>query len=160
MPTVAALTGSKLPPNPFDGVNIWPMLSGVQDSVQRDLFLYIDTFNIQAARLGPWKLHVARYNAPPWLPFLKSGRANLPLANPELYNILNDPGETSDLASDYPQIVSDIQARINNLLPSMPNEVQFSWRRTTNVPVEWSPEASWPVSAEGAWPPDPRTGGH
>jgi arylsulfatase len=148
MPTVASLTGAALPANPMDGVNIWPMLSLTQDSVTRDAFLYIDTYNIQAARLGPWKLHVARYNTPPWVPLPKIGRSNLPLANPELYNILNDPGESSDVSQDYPQIVTEIQARIDSLVPNMPSQVQSAWKTTTSTPVQWSATGAWPLEAE------------
>jgi arylsulfatase len=157
MPTVASLTGAALPANPMDGVNIWPMLTGTQDAVARDAFLYIDTYNIQAARLGPWKLHVARYNTPPWVPLPKVGRTNLPLANPELYNILNDPGESSDVAQDYPQIVAEIQARINSLLPQMPSQVQSAWKTTTGTPVQWNAAGAWPVEAESSSSTDSRS---
>jgi len=150
LPTIASLTGAKLPPNPIDGVNIWPLLTAAQDSVARDIFLFIDTYNIQAARMGPWKLHVARYNTPPWVPLPKIGRANLPLANPELYNILNDPGESSDISLDYPQVVAEIQARINSLLPDMPSHVQSAWKLTASTPVKWNAAGAWPVEAESS----------
>jgi arylsulfatase A len=145
LPTIAALSGAPLPGNTLDGVNIWPMLSGQQDSVQRDAFLYIDSVYIQAARVGPWKLHVSRQNTPPWVPVPDSGRWNLPLKNPELYNLRNDPEESFNVASENPQIVSDILARIGNLLPGMPSEVQNAWRMTMNTPVCDTPDGAWPV---------------
>ncbi len=145
LPTIAALTGAALPANPSDGVNLWPMLSGQQESVDRDVFLYIDGCYIQAARLGPWKLHVSRYNTPPWVPVAADGRWNLPLVRPELYNILGDPGETSNVAADYPQVVADIQARIMNLLPGMPTQLQNGWSFTMSQAVCNTPDGAWPM---------------
>ena len=48
-------------------------------------FLYFDGWNIQCARLGSWKLHVARNNTPAWAPAPVGGVLNLPLAAPELF---------------------------------------------------------------------------
>jgi arylsulfatase len=131
LPTIAYLTGAALPSNPLDGMNIWPMLTGQQTLVPRDIFLFIDGWNIQAARSGPWKLHVARYNTP--------------LAHPELYNILEDPDESSNVAADHPQIVTAIQSRITALLAEMPQGVQTAWNQTISTPVGWSADAAWPV---------------
>ena len=144
-PTVAGLSGAPLPGNPMDGVDIWSMMTGQQDSVQRDVFLYIDSVYIQAARLGPWKLHVARQNLPPWIPVPDGGRWNLPLRNPELYNLTSDPGESLNVAPDNPQVVADILARINNLLPNMPNAVQNAWNMTMSTQVCDTPDGGWPT---------------
>lgn len=144
MPTLAGLSGAPLPGNPMDGVDIWPMLAGQQESVQRDLFLYIESIYIQAARMGPWKLHVARHNTPPWIPVPESGRWNLPLRSPELYNILVDPGESVNVAADNPKVVSEILARIKNLLPDMPAVVQNAWNLTMSTPVCDTPDGGWP----------------
>src|SRR5438128_5015735 len=60
--SVARLTGAALPGKPLDGVDIWPLLSGRQQDVTREVFLYFNDAYLQAARLGPWKLHIARYS--------------------------------------------------------------------------------------------------
>ena len=145
LPTIAAVSGAQLPGNPLDGVNIWPMLSGQQSSAPREVFLYIDSLYVQAGRLGPWKLHVSRQNTPPWVPVPDSGRWNLPLKDFELYNIVNDPAESSDVAMDNPQVVSDLYARITNLLPGMPSQVQNAWNMTMSTPVCDTPDGAWPV---------------
>src|SRR5262249_31681666 len=54
-PTLAGLCGVALPPNPMDGMDIWPLMTGTGD-VKRDIFLYFDTRFLQCARLGRWKL--------------------------------------------------------------------------------------------------------
>jgi arylsulfatase A len=145
LPTVARLAGAPGPPNPLDGVDIWPLLSGARQTVDRDAFLYFDGWNLQCARLGQWKLHVARNNTPAWAPAPVGGLMNLPLASPELYNLEADPGEASDCAADRPDIVSQIQQRINQLLPTFPVEVQSAWRSTMQLPVGYTPTGALPI---------------
>ena len=58
------------------------------------------------------------------------GRYNLPLPNPELYNLELDPDESYNVAADNPGIVADIQARILKLLPAFPPDVMNAWNFT------------------------------
>jgi arylsulfatase A len=130
LPTVARLCGAPLPSAPLDGVDIWPMLTGMRESVGRDAFLYFDSWNLQCARMGAWKLHVSRYNGFAWSPDPAGGRLNLPLSSPELYNLEDDPDESYDAAADNPQVVAQIQARIQQLLPTFPAAVTNAWNTT------------------------------
>jgi arylsulfatase len=145
LPTLARLTGAPLPANRLDGVDIWPLLTGEQDHVDRDIFLYFDGWNVQCARWGKWKLHVARNNTPPWTPLPVGGLMNLPLFSPELYNLEADPCESSDCAADNPDVVAQIQSRINQVLPSFPVEVQSAWSFTMSRRVQYSPSGAYPV---------------
>jgi arylsulfatase len=129
-PTFATLAGAPWPSLPLDGVNIWPMLTGAQDTVARDALLYFDAWNLQCARVGSWKLHVARYNSPPWVEQPAGGRVNLPLAKPELYNIESDAEESYECSDAHPEIVKDIQGRIQRALPTFPAQVQAAWAAT------------------------------
>lgn len=142
-PTVAGLTGAGLPAQ-MDGVDIFPLLSGRVTSVDHDTFFYFDAWNLQCARLGNWKLHVARYNSPPWLPDPPGGRFNLPLT-PELYNVQTDPEESYDVASEHPDIVADIRNRILAALPGFPSQVQDAWTATMSRKVMWTWDGSMPV---------------
>jgi len=94
LPTLAKLTGAALPKLPLDGIDIWPLLSGQKPSLEREALLYFDGWNLQCARLGKWKLHFARYNSFAYSPAPSSGRLNLPLKQPELYDIESDPAES------------------------------------------------------------------
>ena len=145
LPTLARLCGAPLPANQLDGVDIWPMLTGRQQEVDRDVFLYFDYLFIQCARLGAWKLHVARYNYPPWYPDPSGGRRNLPLPHPELYNLYDDPEESYDCAPDYPEIVADIRARIERVVTTLPDPVPRVWQATMAAPVEETPTDGPPV---------------
>src|SRR5262249_47567862 len=62
-PTVAKLCGAGAPPNPVDGTDIWPLLSGAKQELEREALLYFDDVHLQCARLGRYKLHIARYNS-------------------------------------------------------------------------------------------------
>jgi arylsulfatase A len=133
LPTIASLCGAPLPSAPMDGVNIWPVLSEQQPDVTHDIFLYFDSWNMQCARMGDWKLHVSRYNDFAWSPDPIGGRINLPLSSPELYNLELDPDESYDVAADNPDIVAQIQAGIQRLLPTFPAQVMTTWNATMSL---------------------------
>ncbi len=145
LPTMARLSGAPLPAQPLDGVDIWPLLTGERDHVERDVLLYFDNWNIQCARLGRWKLHVSRYNSVAWTPDPPAGRLNLPLAAPELYDLEADPSESYDVADDNPEIVAQIRGRIENLLPTFPDQVRAAWQDTMRTQVDSTPEGALPV---------------
>jgi arylsulfatase len=145
LPTLARLSNAALPSKPLDGIDIWPLLNRQIDFLDREALLYFDDWQLQCARLGPWKLHVARYNSVVWTPQPAAGRMNLPLKNPELYNIQNDPEESYDLAADFPDVVAQIQARIQNLLPTFPDPVNSYWRDTRSLSVQATPADALPV---------------
>jgi arylsulfatase len=145
LPTMAGLAGALLPDNPLDGVDIWPLLSGQQTTMNRDTFLYFDGWNLQCARWGRWKLHVARNNTTPWSPTPVVGAMNLPLAAPELYDVEMDACESSDCAADHPDVVAQIWSRIDQVLPSFPAEVQNAWSATMSHGVGYSPAGAMPV---------------
>ena len=152
LPTVGRLCGATLPAAPLDGQDIWPLLTGTQGSQTsgntRDAFLYFDSWNLQCARMGPWKLHLARYNTPPWIPLPDNWRVNLPLAVPELYNLETDPAETCDVSSYHPDLVAAITARVHALVPTFPGTVQSVWASTMSMPPCYCPPGGWP-SAPG-----------
>lgn len=147
LPTLANLAQTPLPATPLDGIDIWPLLSGAQPSLDRDVFLYFDSWYLQCARLGPWKLHMSRYNDYAWSPDPIGGRMNLPLVTPELYNLESDPDESYNVAPDNPQVVADIQARVLKMLPSFPPEVLAAWNYTMSQPVYGTAEGALPVRA-------------
>ena len=145
LPTIAGLAQAPLPGNPLDGVDIWPVLGGQQESVNRPLFLYFSGWELQCARQGPWKLHLARYNTPAYTPEPKVGLFNLRLINPELYNIDADPEEADDVSNEHPDIVANIQAGVAQMLPGLPSQVQAAWHDTQNRAVYPNTPGAWPV---------------
>jgi arylsulfatase A len=147
MPTIAGLANAPLPANALDGLDIWPVLSGQQQDVaNRDVFLYFDSWNLQCARMGEWKLHVSRYNNPPFGPDPLVGSWNLPIV-PELYNLEKDPDESYNVAAEHPDIVAQIQARIQALLPTFPPDVMNAWTSTMNMQTQATPDGALPIPA-------------
>jgi arylsulfatase len=141
LPTFAKLTGARLPAAQLDGIDIWPLLTGAKVSLDRpEPLLYFDDWNLQCARWGKWKLHFSRYNTMAYNPAPVGGRVNLALPNPELYDLEDDPQESYDAAPRNPDVVKDIQARVERLLGTFPVEVRSAWqatqsRRTAATPV-------------------------
>ena len=147
VPTAARLTAAALPANPLDGVEIWPLLSGQQTDLTREALLYFNDISLQCARLGQWKLHVARFNTPAFTPYPPQGRLNLPLPNPELYDVVNDPDESHDLSARYPSIVADIFGRMNRLVQTFPSVSAVSWVNTLKIKVDPTPAGALPIQA-------------
>ena len=130
MPTVAKLAGAPMPARPLDGIDIWPLLSGAADSIEREALLYFDDVNVQCARRGRWKLHIARHNSAVYAPAPPGGRRNYPLSAPELYDIENDVDESYDMAPERPEVVRDLQARIDRLIATFPEQIRKAYAGT------------------------------
>jgi len=145
LPTVARLGGAQPPPNPLDGVDIWPIATGDRAEVDRDVFLYFDSVYLQCARLGRWKLHMTRYNTKAWSPLPPGGRVNLPLPRPELYDVVSDPQESYDCAPSHPAIVADIRARVDRLIQTFPPGIVDAWQYTLSQKVIDAPVDGLPV---------------
>ncbi len=130
LPTVAALTGAPLPNVPLDGLNIWPLLEGRGNEIEREALLMFDGWQMQAARWKQWKLQVSQWNSYPYSAAPAGGRVNLPLRPPELYDLTRDVDESYDVAARHPDVVKEIEGRINRLLQGFPAPVRQAWGET------------------------------
>lgn len=144
LPTIAALCDVQKPQAKLDGIDIWPLLTGKRKSIDRSMLLYFDGWNVQCARQGKWKLHVSRYNTFAYNPSPAGGRQNLPLANPELYDMQADPDESYDIAAEHSDIVKQMQAELDRMLTGFPNEVQNAWKQTKAAQVAPTAAGSLP----------------
>jgi arylsulfatase A len=122
-PTAMALAGleetaSKLT---LDGKNALPFLLGQEKKNTESLYLFFDAVYLQTARLGKWKIHLARWSVPRYVP---GSRQNLTLAKPELYDMTVDASESYDLAADHPEIIKTLRMRIAERLKTFPEEIQ------------------------------------
>jgi arylsulfatase len=143
-PTVAKLCGAQLPAKPLDGIDIWPLIHGEKQSIERDPLLYFDGWDLQCARWMNWKLHIARHNSAAYSSPPAGGRRSFLLPRPELYNLAIDPDESYDVAPENPQIVAKIMAKIAEMLPGFPEEVRKAW-------AEQQERKSDPATQTGAY---------
>lgn len=135
LPTIARLSGAKLPAKPLDGADLLPLLTGREQRRQREALLYFDGWNAQCIRDGNLKLHVARYNSQVYSPAPAAGRLNLPLPKPELYDLAIDPNESYDIAPERPADVERLQKKMEQMIAGFPAEVRDAWAQTRARPT-------------------------
>jgi len=107
-PTLSEIIGAELPSNRiFDGESLVPLLNG--ESLSRSAnepFFYYNCENLQAVRMGDWKLHLPREEKQ--IPFWDRNKDVPQFDQPLLFNLHGDPGENRNIASSNPEIVSEI----------------------------------------------------
>ena len=108
LPTAVSLAGGTVPAEPvIDGRDISPLLFGKTKESQREAHYYFSGYNLQAVRQGPWKLAIA----PQKESMGKDGiKADASGREPRLYNLDEEIGEQTNLASKHPEIVAKLQA--------------------------------------------------
>ena len=95
LPPLAALAGARPDGQPLDGLNVWKTISAGGRSPRSEIIYNIDPL-AGAMRDGNWKL-VWKAALPPKV---------------ELFDLLADPGETTDQSAQNPDVVRRMQARI------------------------------------------------
>ena len=109
MPTLCALAEAKPTQDlKWDGINLWPQLSGTEPVKPRAIYTVGPGFNASAVRDGNWKLIVNRKGA------AKKGETSA-TATAELYDLAQDPNETTDLAAKMPEKVATLRTLIDKL---------------------------------------------
>ncbi len=115
LPTIAALTGSPLPPLPIDGVNITPLLRSEPGATapHAAIFFYYEDGQLQAMRSGRWKL-LFPHKSKTMLGQTpghggKPGKYKPMPVGLSLYDLDADIGETHNLAADHPDVIQDLQ---------------------------------------------------
>ncbi|QDV21906.1 sulfatase family protein [Aureliella helgolandensis] len=106
MPTLARLCGGELPERKIDGQDIWPLMAGVEGA-QSPHEAYVLMHGPGTVRSGKWKFY-------PWQEGKgRQARDNAtwqPSADPyQLYDTVADIGETTNVASEHPQIVQRLK---------------------------------------------------
>jgi arylsulfatase A-like enzyme len=110
LPTFAKLAGGEAPNDRIiDGRDIWPLLSGQPGAkTPHDRFYYYWNTGLEAVRSGPWKLHVP-HEYRTLAGEAGSGGQPGPYKQAQtelaLYNVVDDPGERTNVAADHPEVV-------------------------------------------------------
>lgn len=114
-PTVAAISGGKLPDHTIDGVNILPLIKGEAGADPRDhLLYYYGRNNLEAVRKGKWKLvfphpHRTYENHLPGNDGYPGEVHTAQYQDTSLFDLIRDPGERYDVSELYPEVVAELQ---------------------------------------------------
>lgn len=99
-PTIANITGIKVPQDRIiDGKDISNIITGITEESPHKFFCYYMMGQLQAVRVGYWKLHLELNDK---LHHWNFSRSKRPM---KLYNLANDFGETNDVSKENPEIV-------------------------------------------------------
>ncbi len=114
LPTLARLAGAELPKNRIDGKDIWSLMSGDPNAkTPHEAYYFYWGRHLQAIRSGKWKLHFPhKYRS------LKDKPGSGGMPGPyiqkktglALYDLEKDISETTDVASQHPEVVKRLQA--------------------------------------------------
>ena len=116
LPTIAEMIDQPLP-NKLDGVSMLPTLLGKEGQQQHD-YLYwefAERGGRVAIRKGNWK--GIRYNA-----------TNAPNSPLEVYDVIADPGESINLASEHPEIASELRVLVESARTA-PANPRFDYKK-------------------------------
>jgi arylsulfatase A-like enzyme len=110
LPTLVALAGGTVPAdNKIDGADISQILLGKTTESARKVNYYFMGDELQAVRLGPWKLAItAQEERTRGVPKFAKDSYDLP----RLYNLDTDIGERKNGAARHPEIVRQLQALV------------------------------------------------
>jgi arylsulfatase len=145
LPTIAKLTGAKLPGHKIDGLDVWPLFTG--DSSAKNphdaYFFYYAQNELQAVRSGDWKLffpHTARsmVGQAPGKDGIPGKYKPLPVAL-ELYNLRDDLGETKNVAAENPEIVKRLEALAETAREDMGDKLTGRVGKGTREPGRAAP---------------------
>ena len=105
-PTLADLCGAETPAG-IDGVRIGGLLGlGTDRPEVGRAFVYIQDGSLEAIRIGRWKLHVRKRR--------REVR--------ELYDLVDDIGERTDLGADHPDVVARLEAALDEARQDLGDE--------------------------------------
>ncbi|WP_297794471.1 sulfatase [uncultured Eudoraea sp.] len=119
LPTIAELTGSDLPVHTIDGKSVLKLLKGkTKESPQEAYYFYYRVNELHGVRYGKWKLYFPHNyrtmeGQQPGKDGLPGNYIHLDVKEIELYDLSNDLGETTNVASDYPEVVEKIKQLAN-----------------------------------------------
>ncbi len=119
LPTIVRLAGSDLPKRTIDGKDIWPLLSGAPGarSPHKSFYYYYD-YELRGCRSGRWKLVLPHIdNAAPDPTGIGSGGVRGAVRRVRytqaLFDLLSDPGESTDVSQRNPSVVEQFSSLID-----------------------------------------------
>jgi arylsulfatase len=121
LPTIAEITGAKLPNLTIDGKSAWPLFTGESnESPQEAYFFYYRINELMGVRYGKWKMYFPHtYRT---MDGQEPGKDGLPgvyrmieMEEIELYDLSTDISETNNVAEQHPEVVDKIKVLANEM---------------------------------------------
>ncbi|MEZ6042763.1 MAG: sulfatase, partial [Planctomycetaceae bacterium] len=115
LPTLSHVAGAAIADDrKLDGKNIWPLLAGDPDAAGHETFYYYRGFQLEAVRMGKWKLHLGTgRSASEGKRKAVNRNSAAPPAERCLYDLAADIAESNNVYSDHPGVVAEIEALIS-----------------------------------------------
>lgn len=119
-PTIAAATGQPYPPTAgHDGQNLLPAVRGDANAPGRSDLVLHGIGNVLALRAGDWKYIPANTDTATGIGRGANPRdqrfAQARVPEDLLFNLVEDPGETTNLAATHPDKLAELKARLAEL---------------------------------------------
>ncbi len=113
LPTIVHLTGARLPKNPIDGKNIWPVINGESQTPPHVYLPFSVGRNLQGVYSGDgkWKLHLPHL----YRHVVTPGKGGMPGETTKLkielslFNLADDPMESINVMREHPKVTSDLK---------------------------------------------------
>ncbi|RAJ11528.1 sulfatase family protein [Arenibacter echinorum] len=121
LPTIAEITGARLPNLTIDGKSALTVFTGEsQESPQEAYFFYYRINELMGVRYDKWKMYFPHtYRT---MDRQEPGKDGLPgeyrmieMEEIELYDVTTDIGETNNVAEEYPEVVDKIKILANDI---------------------------------------------
>ena len=123
LPTLANLAETNLPENhQCDGYDASDFLLGKTSSPRKEFIYYSSHGELAGIRIGEWK-YLAH-------PTPKNGKTE---KNPALYNLNSDLSETTNLSSQHPEIVAQLETRMRNADQEITRNTRPPWRKSESL---------------------------
>lgn len=111
LPTFAKFANVEIPVSiTLDGYDASQFLTGLSSASPRDEYLYYAGCLLTGVRVKDWKLVLPRSANPRGTGWW--GRMIDAVRSVQLFDLKNDPGETTDIAQTHPEVVEELMQRI------------------------------------------------
>ncbi len=140
LPTIAEITGAKIPSNKIDGKNIWDIWTGESNqSPHEAYYFYYHVNELHGVRYGNWKMYFPhKYRT---LNGKEGGKNGMPvgyeyntITQIELYDLSKDISETNNVAAENPEIVAKIKLLANEMRSEL-GDVLYNQEGKGNRPI-------------------------
>lgn len=169
LPTLSAVCRLPRPAKPLDGIDFSAAFSGDETPLPRKPILYFcpmgnQGLDLHCIRHEQWKLRVAQgIEGEIYINDRTTGaKGSAWLQHPELYNLVEDPAESYDVAKLHPEIVTELTQHLETQMATFPPRVLEAYSKLKqkkgdiSTPPGASPRPFGVPLWSGSWEPEDR----